>query len=256
MKKVNEKEMYNYFMGVIKNPIGVCALMGNLQCESALRSDNLQDVFNKKLNISDEDYTSLVDNGNYVKDKFIHDGFGYGLAQWTFYSRKENLYNYAKEKNCSVSDYKMQMDFIILELNYYRCDGTNFIEYLKKTTDINKATVDIMKIYEAPFDIGESAQNVRKRASKLFYENLVLVNNKNTENYGTHIIQFGAFRTKENADNYCKTLKKLYGNEFEVKVFYHECFNRVAITGFHSFGEARKYIELYKLKDCFIKELK
>ena len=41
MKKVNEKEMFDYFMKVIKNPIGVCALMGNLQCESALYSLSL-----------------------------------------------------------------------------------------------------------------------------------------------------------------------------------------------------------------------
>ena len=113
MKKVNEKEMYNYFMEVIKNPIGVCALMGNLQCESALYSDNLQNVFNKKTGLSDEEYTSLVDTGEYNKNKFIHDGYGYGLAQWTFYSRKENLYNYAKEKGCSISDYKMQIHFRI-----------------------------------------------------------------------------------------------------------------------------------------------
>ena len=253
MKKVNEKEMYNYFMEVIKNTIGVCALMGNLQCESALYSDNLQNVFNKKTGLSDEEYTSLVDTGEYNKNKFIHDGYGYGLAQLTFYSRKENLYNYAKEKGCSISDYKMQMDFIILELNYYRCNGMNFISYLKQTTDINKSTVDIMKIYEAPYDISNEAQNARKYASKLFYEKLVLLKkNEEIKNY-THYIQFGAFISKDNAENYKNLLKDKYGIDISIK--YIKPWYKVIVTGFNGYGNARKFIEEHKLQDCIIKEL-
>ena len=39
-----------------------------------------------------------VDNGTYSKESFVNDGAGYGLAQWTYSSRKKALYEYAKEK--------------------------------------------------------------------------------------------------------------------------------------------------------------
>ena len=43
----------------------------------------------KKLKMTDTEYTSAVDDGRYKN--FVKDGAGYGLAQWTFWSRKQNL---------------------------------------------------------------------------------------------------------------------------------------------------------------------
>jgi hypothetical protein len=43
----------------------------------------------KKLKMTDAGYTSAVDDGRYKN--FVKDGAGYGLAQWTFWSRKQNL---------------------------------------------------------------------------------------------------------------------------------------------------------------------
>lgn len=66
-------------MSKIGNAYGVAGLMGNLYAESGLRSNNLQNSFEKKLNMSDEAYTRAVDNGTYTN--FINDSAGYGLAQ-------------------------------------------------------------------------------------------------------------------------------------------------------------------------------
>lgn len=52
--------------------------------------------------MTDEQYTKAVDNGTYTN--FIHDSAGYGLAQWTYLSLKEDLYNLCKERNKSISD--------------------------------------------------------------------------------------------------------------------------------------------------------
>ena len=81
-KEDPEKTIWDYLMGKIGNAMGAAGLMGNLYAESGLKSNNLQNSYNKKLNITDEEYTSLVDGGNYPD--FIADKAGYGLAQWTF----------------------------------------------------------------------------------------------------------------------------------------------------------------------------
>ena len=66
-------------MSKIGNPYGVAGLMGNLYAESGLRSNNLQNTFEKKFGMTDEQYTAAVDNGTYTN--FVKDSAGYGLAQ-------------------------------------------------------------------------------------------------------------------------------------------------------------------------------
>ena len=44
--------------------------------------------------MTDAEYTAAVDSGSYTN--FVRDSAGYGLAQWTYYSRKQALYDYAK----------------------------------------------------------------------------------------------------------------------------------------------------------------
>ena len=81
---------------------GTAALLGNLYKESKLNPKNLQDTYNKSIGLSDNEYTNRVDNGTYTN--FAIDEGGYGIAQWTFSTRKQNLYNYAKLKNKSIGD--------------------------------------------------------------------------------------------------------------------------------------------------------
>ena len=77
-------------------PAGAAGLMGNLYAESGLIPTNLQNNFEKKLGFTDADYTAAVDCGAY--DGFVSDGAGYGLAQWTYPSRKAALLAYAKAR--------------------------------------------------------------------------------------------------------------------------------------------------------------
>jgi len=64
--------------------------------------------------MSDASYTKAVDNKTY--NNFIHDSAGYGLAQWTYYTRKQKLLNYAQSNNKSIGDTEMQVAFLIKEL--------------------------------------------------------------------------------------------------------------------------------------------
>ena len=83
-------------MKKIGNAYGVAGLMGNLYAESGLRANNLQNSYEKKLNITDAEYTRLVDENAYPD--FVKDKAGYGLAQWIFWSRKQALLDFAKSK--------------------------------------------------------------------------------------------------------------------------------------------------------------
>ena len=80
-------------MDGINNPYGVAGLMGNLFVESALSPINLQGTYEKKLGYTDVTYTEAVDNGTYTN--FAKDSAGYGLAQWTYKTRKATLLKFA-----------------------------------------------------------------------------------------------------------------------------------------------------------------
>ena len=112
--KTVEEQMWNFFMARVGNAYGVAALMGHWFAESGLNPRNLQNSFEKKLGYTDESYTKAVDNGSYTN--FIHDSAGYGLAQWTFWSRKQNLLSFAQGRGCSIGDTEMQFEFGYQEL--------------------------------------------------------------------------------------------------------------------------------------------
>ena len=82
----NEKIIWDYLKAKGLNDYGAAGLMGNLFAESALNPKNLQNTYEKSLKLTDAEYTKKVDDGSYTN--FIKDKAGYGLAQWTYWSRK------------------------------------------------------------------------------------------------------------------------------------------------------------------------
>lgn len=89
--------------------------MGNIYAESGLIPTNLQNSFEKKLGYTDADYTSAVDRGSY--NNFVRDSAGYGLCQWTYWSRKQALLEFCKSKMTSIGDLEMQLEFMYKELS-------------------------------------------------------------------------------------------------------------------------------------------
>lgn len=150
--------IYHKLKAVIGNDFGVFGLMGNLMAESGLRANNLQNTYEKKLGMSDEEYTKAVDNGSYTN--FVRDSAGYGLSQWTYWSRKENLLKYAKAYGCSIGDEDMQVDFLIGEL---MSGYTSVLNVLKNAKTIREASDCVLTKFERPADQSESVQ--KKRAA-------------------------------------------------------------------------------------------
>jgi hypothetical protein len=81
-----EKRIWDFLKAEGFNDFGVAGLMGNLLAESGLRPKNMEDQYQSKLGYNDESYTCAVDNGTYTN--FVKDSVGYGLAQWTYWTRK------------------------------------------------------------------------------------------------------------------------------------------------------------------------
>lgn len=138
---------------------GACAVMGNMYCESLMKSN----IVEKRCPMSDSDYTWNVDNGGMSLSQFAHDSYGYGLCQWTYYSRKTELYNLAKTKGVSVGDEEMQCELCINEL---RRDFSGLYQYLCGDCDLYTATSRVCCEYERP-----AVNNIGQRynAAQQFY---------------------------------------------------------------------------------------
>lgn len=160
----NAEIIWNYLRQYF-NEYATAGIMGNLYYESSLNSKNLQGTYEKKLNMTDESYTKAVDNKTYTN--FIKDSAGYGLAQWTYWSRKQNLYNFAQQQKTSIGDLQMQLAFLVKELteNYKTsCDTP-----LKTVTSVRQASDIILLKFEKPANQGESVQVKRATKGQEYY---------------------------------------------------------------------------------------
>lgn len=162
--KDDEKRLWDVLLAKIGNEYGVAGLMGNLYAESALRSNNLQQTYEKSLGFTDESYTSAVDNGSYTN--FIKDSAGYGLAQWTYWSRKQGLIEYAQSVGKSIGDFEMQMEYLIKELE---TNHKSTLKALKAAQSVFEASTYVLIHYEAPADQGEAVQAKRASYGEKYY---------------------------------------------------------------------------------------
>ena len=143
---------------------GAAGLMGNLEAESALNPKNLQNSYEKSLGYTDESYTKAVDTGTYAN--FAKDCAGYGLAQWTYWTRKQDLLSYAKSCNKSIGDLDMQLDFLLKELSK---SYPAVLKTLKMTDDVRTASDCVMCQYECPADTSATAKAYRASLGQKYY---------------------------------------------------------------------------------------
>ena len=163
--KTNEEKIWNYLYGKIGNAFGVAGCMGNLYWESGLNPKNLQGTGNKKLGMTDDEYVIAVDNEIYTN--FIKDSHGFGLAQWTYHTRKKALYEYAKFTKKSIGDLEMQLEFLMKELN----EGyKHVLNTLKTATSVLQASNAVLLKYERPADQSETAQSKRASCGQKYYD--------------------------------------------------------------------------------------
>ena len=193
----NEDERALYIWNFLKskglNDYAVAGLMGNLWAESALRPNNLQNSCEKKLGMTDKGYTKAVDDGSYTN--FIHDKAGYGLAQWTWWSRKQALLYFAEKKMRHIDDLQMQLEFLWEELQAY----PDVLMVLKTAQSVRQASNAVLTGYEKPADQSNVVKNRRTDFGKGFCNKFSADSDEYKKVSHGYFVQFGAFRTKNNA---------------------------------------------------------
>lgn len=165
MPMANEQKIWEFLMSKIGNAYGVAGLIGNLHAESALSPINLQNTYEKKLGYTDAAYTAAVDNGSY--DNFVRDSAGYGLAQWTYWSRKQNLLQFAQSKKKSIGDLTMQLEFLCKELSE---SYSSVLSTLKTAKSIREASDAVLTKFERPADQSENAKIRRAGYGQTYYD--------------------------------------------------------------------------------------
>lgn len=161
---MNEETIWKFLKQQGLSDAGVAGLMGNLNAESGLCPNNLQDTYNQSLGLSDVEYTQVVDNGTYTG--FINDSAGYGLVQWTASARKRALLNFSKQQNKSIGDLSMQLDFLMQELNQ---SFSSVLKTLKETASVKEASDIVLYKFEAPANA--SAKSTQRYNMSMVYYN-------------------------------------------------------------------------------------
>ena len=154
----NAQKIWDCLISAGLTPAGAAGLLGNLQAESGLNPQNLQNSFEKKLGMSDQDYTAAVDCGAY--GSFVTDGAGYGLAQWTYSSRKAALLACAKARGRSVGDLDTQAGYLLQELQSL---FPAVLRLLRATDSVREASDCVLLQFERPAN--QSADNCARRAA-------------------------------------------------------------------------------------------
>ncbi len=127
-----------YFGPKIENPFGVAALVGGLYF------------------ISGCDATfGTVEND---RKKFAMNGEPFGIGEWTEWTRKWSLYNFARLKGSALTDISMQLDFIMDEFI-----GTTYgpvLDALREAVSVREAAY---LVYDRYLDIPDEVRTKENR---------------------------------------------------------------------------------------------
>ena len=117
----NERASYIYekLIAAGMTRAGAIGTIGNLQGESStFNPQACETSYLKKFGLTTEEYVRRADNNEIIYNGklFIKDSAGFGIVQWTYWARKQNLLNYARAQNKSVGDLDVQIAFMIKEM--------------------------------------------------------------------------------------------------------------------------------------------
>ena len=145
-------EIWGYFQAKGLTVYGIAGLMGNLYAESGLNPRNLQNTYEKSLN-------------------FVYDKAGYGLAQWTYWSRKQALLAFAKAAGKSIGDLHMQLDFLWKELTE---SYPGVLAVLRSATSVLEASNAVLLNFEKPASKDTIETQTRRAGySQMYYDQFV-----------------------------------------------------------------------------------
>lgn len=132
--------------------------MGNWECESNCEPCRVQGDFQAD-RFQSREYARKVDNALVTDDWFIRDGRGWGLAQFTFWTRKRDLLQFCRSRSISIANEEAQVDFAVMELKtQYKTLWADLCSCVEE--DLYKMVELVCKQYERP-----AYNNVQERAN-------------------------------------------------------------------------------------------
>ena len=140
---------------------GACATLAQIQHESGFRPTNAED----SKGIADDVYTRQVDSGERTRHQFMHDGIGYGYAQWTFYNRKGLMYDFHRARNKSIGDSETQIEFLLWEMKSY---FPNQWALVTTSHDLKACTWELLDKWENPDEKDQNMINRYRDAQNFF----------------------------------------------------------------------------------------
>ena len=168
---MNEAAIWRFLKSQGMTDAGAAGLMGNLFAESGLNPKNLQNTYEKSLGYTDETYTAAVDSGRYTN--FVHDKAGYGLAQWTYWSRKQALYAFCKAIGASIGDLDAQLKFLMKELSE---SFPGVLLVLRSVTSVHEASNVVLLQFERPASKDtEATQTKRAGYGQTYFNQFAVV---------------------------------------------------------------------------------
>lgn len=168
---MNEAAIWRFLKSQGMTDAGVAGLMGNLFAESGLNPKNLQNTYEKSLGYTDETYTTAVDSGKYTN--FVYDKAGYGLAQWTYWSRKQALFAFCKAAGASVGDLDTQLKFLMKELSE---SFPGVLQVLISATSVREASDVVLLQFERPASKDtEATQTKRAGYGQTYFNQFAVV---------------------------------------------------------------------------------
>lgn len=165
MSESNEIRIWKFLIEKGLSAAGAAGLMGNLYAESGLNPSNLENTAERRLGMSDAAYTAAVDNGTYTA--FARDSAGYGLAQWTYHTRKAALLAYARATGRSVGDLECQLGYLYKELSE---SFRSVLAALKTATTVKAASDLVLTQFERPADMSARAKTTRAKYGQAYFD--------------------------------------------------------------------------------------
>ena len=157
----NEKIVWNLLLKEGLTKEGAAGVMGNLMVESYIESTVYEESLKPTIGLTDEEYVRKTNDGTYTN--FVNDNAGFGLCQWTWDVRKQNLLNKCRGK---IGDMSCQLEFLLDELRntltYPTC-----LAFLKTSRSVKDSCLKFMKEFENPAFPNEGR---RIALAQIFYE--------------------------------------------------------------------------------------
>lgn len=162
----DEERIWNFLTAHGFSKAGTAGLMGNLYAESGLIACRKENDYSAGYAISVQ-YAAQVDSGVITREAFGRAGNGWGLAQWTFYSRRFALYDFAKATGRSIADLGMQLEFLVKEL---AADFRGVYNALKSATNVKTISDIVLTQFERPTVQSERVKQERASMGQTYYD--------------------------------------------------------------------------------------